>query len=209
MDKMRISNNGINLIKKYEGCRLVAYKPVAAEKYWTIGWGHYGADVTQGMKITQAKADELLISDLTVYEAHVRRICNYLDLNQNQFDALVSFTYNCGSGNLLKLTKNQSRSSKEIAEHIEAYNKGANNQVLAGLVRRRKEEKELFLRKEEAMADVPELTIQEKVKEIERIAALDDNTGLYFQFYRYSIPLIDKLYAICVDAEKWRNQAKN
>ena len=62
---------------------------------------------------------------------------------------------------------------------------------------------------EKAMADLPELTIQEKVKEIERIAALDDNTGLYFQFYRYNIPLIDKLYAICVDAEKWRNQAKN
>lgn len=49
-----------------------------------------------------------------------------------------------------------------------------------------------------------ELTTQEKVKEIERIANLDDNTGLYLQFYRYSIPLIDKLYKICQDAENWR-----
>lgn len=54
-----------------------------------------------------------------------------------------------------------------------------------------------------------ELTIQEKVKEIQRIAVLDDNTGLYFQFYRYNTALIDKLYYLAVDAEKWRNQAKN
>ena len=188
---MRISNNGIELIKKYEGCRLTAYKPVASEKYWTIGWGHYGADVTQGMTITQARADELLKSDLTVYEAHVNRICNYLDLNQNQFDALVSFTYNCGSGNLLKLTKSQSRTCEEIAEHIEAYNKGANNQVLAGLVRRRKEEKELFLKEVET---VEEPTIQEKCKAIQEYYNLDENTTLYFQFYRYNVALIDKLY---------------
>lgn len=48
------------------------------------------------------------------------------------------------------------------------------------------------------------MDIQEKVKEIQRIAVLDDNTGLYFQFYRYSVPLIDKLYKLAVDAEKWR-----
>ena len=153
--------------------------------------GHYGADVTQGMTITQEKADELLRSDLTVYEADVNRICNYLDLNQNQFDALVSFTYNCGSGNLLKLTKSQTRTCKGIAEHIEAYNKGANNQVLAGLVRRRKEEKELFLREVE---QVQELTIQEKCKAIQEYYKLDENTTKYFEFYRYNVALIDKLY---------------
>ena len=142
---MRISENGINLIKNFEGCRLKAYKPVAGEQYWTIGWGHYGPDVTQGMTITQEKADELLRSDLLTYEAHVRRICNYLTLNQNEFDALVSFTYNCGSGNLSKLTKSQTRTKEEIAEHIEAYNKGAGGVTLAGLVKRRKAEKELFL----------------------------------------------------------------
>lgn len=142
---MNISERGLNLIKNFEGCRLKAYKPVASEKYWTIGWGHYGPDVSQGMVITQAQADAYLKQDIKTYEAHVRRICNYLDLNQNQFDALVSFTYNCGSGSLLKLTKSQTRTIAQIAEHIEAYNKGANNQVLAGLVRRRKAEKALFL----------------------------------------------------------------
>lgn len=110
-----------------------------------LAGGHYGADVTQGMTITQEQADNILIQDLKTYEADVRRICNYLDLNQNEFDALVSFTYNCGSGNLLKLTKSQTRTKQEISDHIEAYNKGANGLVLAGLVRRRKEEKELFL----------------------------------------------------------------
>lgn len=199
---MRISNNGINLIKKYEGCRLTAYKPVASEKYWTIGWGHYGADVTQGMMITQERADELLKSDLTVYEAHVNRICNYLDLNQNQFDALVSFTYNCGSGNLLKLTKSQSRTCQEIAEHIEAYNKGANNQVLAGLVRRRKEEKDLFLKEVEQVAD---LTIVDKEQKIKEVMNIESRTIDWIEDYKWGVPyLIDKMYKVCVDAENWR-----
>lgn len=107
--------------------------------------GHYGADVTQGMTITQERADELLKNDIVVYENHVNNICSYLDLNQNQYDALVSFTYNCGSGSLLQLTKNKTRTLLQISEHIEAYNKGAGGVILAGLVRRRKEEKELFL----------------------------------------------------------------
>lgn len=141
---MKTSQKGIDLIKNFEGCRLAAYKPVAGEQYWTIGWGHYGPDVTQGMTITQDMADNLLVSDLVKYENEVERIAGYLNLNQNQFDALVSFTYNCGSGNLKKLTKNQTRTAKEIAEHIEAYNKGASG-VLPGLVKRRKAEKELFL----------------------------------------------------------------
>lgn len=151
--------------------------------------GHYGEDVKQGMTITQAEADNMLVNDLKQYEADVRRICNYLDLTQNQFDALVSFTYNCGSGNLIKLTKNQTRTKKEISEHIEAYNKGANGIALAGLVKRRKEEKELFLMEEEK-----ELTIQEKCKIIQDYYNLDENTTLYFQMYRFNVPLIDKLY---------------
>lgn len=151
--------------------------------------GHYGADVTYGMTITQEQADKMLQDDLKKYEADVRRICNYLDLNQNQFDALVSFTYNCGSGSLIKLTKNQTRTTKEISVHIEAYNKGANNQILAGLVRRRREEKELFLMEEEK-----ELIVAEKLEEIKKYYGIDDNTCSYFLFYRYGVALIEKLY---------------
>lgn len=149
------------------------------------------------MTITQAEADSLLLNDLKQYEADVRRICNYLNLNQNQFDALVSFTYNCGSGNLLKLTRSQTRSIKEISEHIEAYNKGANNQVLAGLVKRRKEEKELFLMEEER-----ELTISEKLEEIKKYYVLDDNTCNYFLYYRYGVALIEKLYYRIKNSQK-------
>ncbi|TKH42069.1 hypothetical protein C1I60_22490 [Paenibacillus terrae] len=67
----KISEAGLHLIKNSEGCRLEAYKPVATETYWTIGWGHYGPDVKQGMTITQAKADVMLVEDLAKYEAYV------------------------------------------------------------------------------------------------------------------------------------------
>ena len=142
---MKISEKGLALIKSFEGCRLTAYKPVAGEKYWTIGWGHYGADVKEGMTITQARADELLELDIVAYENEVEKTCKYLNLNQNQFDALVSFTFNCGAKNLQRLTADKTRTKEEIAEHITAYNKGAGGVVLAGLVKRREAEKELFL----------------------------------------------------------------
>ena len=137
---MDISSKGLNLIKKYEGCRLTAYKPVAAEKYWTIGYGHYGPDVRAGMKITQAQADAYLRNDVAKFVADVN--CLGRDWNQNQFDALVSFTYNCGKGNLVTLTTG--RNAAQIADHILLYNKGAGGVVLQGLVRRRKEERALF-----------------------------------------------------------------
>lgn len=137
---MKTSQNGINLIKQFEGCRLTAYKPVAAEKYYTIGYGHYGADVAPGMKITQAQADAFLVSDLQKFESAVN--ATGLKLNQNQFDALVSFAYNCGAGNLKKLVTG--RTLTQIADAMLAYNKGS-GKVLPGLVRRRQAERTLFL----------------------------------------------------------------
>lgn len=136
---MDITQNGINLIKKYEGCRLKAYKPVITEKYFTIGYGHYGADVRQGMTITQAQADAYLKQDLS---ASVKAV-NALEkgFNQNQFDALVSFCYNCGSGNLKSLCNG--RSIDQIGDKIILYNK-AGGKVLNGLVKRRKEEQALY-----------------------------------------------------------------
>lgn len=139
----KLSEKGYTLIKKYEGCRLKAYKPVQAEKYWTIGWGHYGADVLEGMTITQEQADKMLVEDMKRYELYTNTYCSHLTLNQNQFDALVSICYNCGPGNLQKLIKN--RTIEQIANAIETFCcKGADGKTLAGLVRRRKEEKELF-----------------------------------------------------------------
>ena len=137
---MKTSQNGINLIKQFEGCRLTAYKPVAAEKNWTIGYGHYGPDVAPAQKITQAQADAYLAQDLERFEKAVNS--TGLALNQNQFDALVSFTYNCGAGNLKKLIAN--RTLPQIADALLSYNKGS-GKVLAGLTRRRQAERTLFL----------------------------------------------------------------
>lgn len=140
----KISQSGLSLIKSFEGCRLTAYKPVPTEKYWTIGWGHHGPDVKQGMTITQAEADALLVKDLAKFEAYVNDPANVpvtAKLNQNQFDALVSFCYNCGPGNLKKLCAG--RTIEQIAQNITAYNKAGGN-VLKGLVRRREAELTLF-----------------------------------------------------------------
>lgn len=138
----KTSQKGVDLIKQFEGCKLKAYKAVATEKYYTIGYGHYGADVKSGMTITKAKAEEILKTDLRKFEEAV--VCTGLNLNQNQFDALVSFTYNCGEGNLKKLINN--RSLSQIADAILLYNKSG-GKVLAGLQRRRAAERNLFLNK--------------------------------------------------------------
>jgi len=145
---MRTSKNGIELIKRFEGCRLKAYKAVVSEKYYTIGYGHYGYDVTQNMSITIDQAESLLTQDLAKYESVVNThmVLHYPDMNQNQFDALVSFTYNCGISNLYKLTASGIRNYKVIADKMLLYNK-AGGKVLKGLINRRKAERDLFLRK--------------------------------------------------------------
>lgn len=142
---MKISGQGITLIKSFEGCRLAAYKAVSTEKYYTIGWGHYGADVKAGQTISQDEADALLLSDLQQFERYTNHYTASLKLNQNQFDALVSFCYNCGPGTLKKLVAG--RTPEEIAEHITDYNKSG-REVLKALERRRKTEKELFCKGE-------------------------------------------------------------
>ena len=139
---MQTSQNGIDLIKSFEGCRLIAYKPVAAEQYYTIGYGHYGPDVKKGQTITQAQAEALLKTDLTRYEGYVKQYAKF-SMNQNQFDALVSFCYNCGAGGLQTLVKN--RPLATVAEKMLLYNKGAGGVVLSGLTKRRQAERELFL----------------------------------------------------------------
>lgn len=138
---MKISQTGLNLIKSFEGCKLVAYKAVSTEKYYTIGYGHYGADVTKGMRITQTRADALLVSDLAKFEAKVNKYQEKYNFNQNQFDALVSFAYNVGS--IDGLTNNGKRTIAQISAKFAAYNKSG-GKVLAGLTKRRAAEKKLF-----------------------------------------------------------------
>lgn len=145
MAAMKISEQGIALIKSFESCKLTAYKAVDTEKQYTIGWGHYGADVKAGQTISQDEADALLSSDLQQFVKYTNTYTKTLNLNQNQFDALVSFCYNCGPKKLKELVNG--RTPEEIAEHItDSAHTKSKGKVLNGLVRRRKEEKKLFCR---------------------------------------------------------------
>lgn len=136
-----LSSIGLNLIKSFEGCKLTAYKCLPTEKYYTIGYGHYGSDVTAGMKITKEQAEELLLQDCKKAIKHVNSFMSKYNFNQNQFDALVSFAFNVGSIN--QLTASGTRTLEQISSKITAYNKSG-GRVIAGLVKRRAKEKELF-----------------------------------------------------------------
>lgn len=138
---MKTSDEGIALIKQFEGLRLTAYKPLPSEKYYTIGYGHSGPDVKAGMRITILQAEKLLLKDLERFENAVNKIRN--DWTQGQFDALVSFAYNTGDKNLQKLCED--RTPRQIADALLLYNK-AGGKVMAGLSRRRAAERELFMR---------------------------------------------------------------
>lgn len=134
----KISAKGLQLLKQFEGCRLTAYWDVDG---YSIGFGHHAKDITKGMTIDQKAADEFLKKDIAKFEKAVNAL--KYDFNQNQFDALVDFAYNCGAGNLLKLTANNTRSIQQISYKIPAYCK-AGGVRLMGLVKRRNAEKALF-----------------------------------------------------------------
>ena len=140
---MKISNNCVELVKSFEGCYLHVYRCPA--NVLTIGYGHTGKDVKEGMTITQKQADLYLISDLSGSEKHVNEINDRYkyNFNQNEFDALVSFAFNVGSIN--QLTGNGKRSKKIIADKMLLYKK-AGGRVLKGLERRRNAERDLFLK---------------------------------------------------------------
>lgn len=138
---MTINHEGLELIKSFEGCRLTAYTCPAG--VLTIGYGHT-KNVKKNQKITLEQAEAYLLEDIKSSEAAVNKLLSvYPHMNINQYSALVSFTFNCGEGNLKKLTSG--RSLETIASKILLYNK-ANGQTLAGLVRRRKAEHDLFIK---------------------------------------------------------------
>ncbi len=141
---MNISQKGIDLIKNFEGCRLTAYRCPA--NILTIGYGHTGSDVVTGQKITQEQAEKLLKSDLLVHCNNVSRLVK-VPLTQNQFDALVSFEFNVGYGNFASSTMLKLLNQKKYREAAAQFDRWvyANRKVLAGLVKRRAAEKNLFL----------------------------------------------------------------
>ena len=139
---MKTSEKGIELIISFEGFSKRAFKCVPTEKYYTIGYGHYGKDVASDDTITKKAAIELLKKDLASFEKKVDKYNNVYHFSQNEFDALVSFCYNVG--NIDKLTVNGRRSKDEISDAMLRYTHSGGKE-LRGLVRRRTMERDLFL----------------------------------------------------------------
>ena len=142
---MLISRNGIELIKRFEGCKLTAYKCPAGKL--TIGYGHTGYDVTEGLTISQEDANDLLFDDVLCFENGVNNLVEGLDLSQGMFDALVCFAYNVGLTNLKKSTLLKLLKDGKVLEASEEFVKWnkSNGKVLDGLTKRRAAEADLFL----------------------------------------------------------------
>ena len=135
-----VSITGLVLIKNFEGLRLSAYKCPAGVP--TIGYGHT-KNVKMGDVITPDIADFYLYEDLQSSVKAVNEYDKIYNFTQNEFDALVSFAFNCGKGNLTKLTGKGTRNKALIGQKILEYNK-AGGKVLNGLVRRRQAEHDLY-----------------------------------------------------------------
>lgn len=136
---MKTSKKGLELIKKFEGLRLTAYKPMPHEEKYTIGYGHYG--VKEGTKITKEEAEQYLIKDIEKFENQVNKYQSIYNFNQNQFDALVSFAFNVGT--IKGLTDYGTRSKNDIGCEILLYHHSGGKNV-KGLADRRIAERKLY-----------------------------------------------------------------
>jgi len=143
---MQISQEGLALIKKFEGCELEAYKCPAG--VWTIGFGTI-KDVKEGDRITKDEANHLLEEEMIEYESYINDMVE-VELNQSQYDALCAWVFNLGPSNLgsstLLKVLNEGK-YEEVPQQMKRWNK-ANGEVLTGLIRRREAEALLFQGKE-------------------------------------------------------------
>ena len=143
---MKISLEGLSLIKKFEGCKLEAY--YCSGGVLTIGYGHTGG-VKETDVITQEEADKLLKGDVLKFEEYVEDNV-IVELDQSQFDALVAWTFNLGPGNLRESTMLKKLNEADYASvpsEMKRWNK-AGGKTLDGLIRRRNAEALLFQSKE-------------------------------------------------------------
>jgi len=137
------SQNGLNLTEQFEGLRLTAYQDSVG--VWTIGYGHTGNDVRPGLTITQQQANNLLMQDTQSAAAAVNRLVT-VAINQDEFDALVDFTFNLGQNALAGSTLLRKLNAGDFAGAAAEFPKWckAGGKVLQGLVRRRQAEQQLF-----------------------------------------------------------------
>ena len=147
---MQISARGLKLIADFEGLRLKAYPdPGTGNEPWTIGYGTTvypdGRKVKKGDVITQVQALDYLKQDVKKFATSVTQVVT-VPLNQNRFDALVSFTYNLGAGALARSSLLRKLNAREYEAAAAEFDKWvyAGGRVLPGLVTRRKAERELF-----------------------------------------------------------------
>lgn len=141
---MKVSEAGLALIRKFEGLRLSDY--ICPGGIRTIGYGHTGADVKQGMKISVDQANELLLGDVAKFERSVNELVT-VAMTQGMFDALVSFTFNLGAGSLKRsdlLRRLNSGDMIGAGDEFLKWNK-AGGKVLTGLTERRKAENRVFM----------------------------------------------------------------
>ena len=141
-NSMKTSGIGIELIKEFEGCRQVAYQDSVG--VWTIGYGHT-KDVYEGQLVIKKTCETMLAEDLEEFENYVESYVK-VELSQNQFDALVAWTFNLGPGNLSESTMLKKLNEGDydaVPDEMRRWNK-AGGEVLNGLVRRRDAEAELF-----------------------------------------------------------------
>lgn len=146
---MKINDRGLALIKRYEGLALEAYRCPAS--ILTIGYGHTGSDVREGMVITPGEAERFLLADLARFENGVSAILGLTPTTPDQYSALVSFAFNLGLHSLLKSTlmkKHKARDYQAAADQFRSWNKARVNGhlvPLAGLTARREAERKLYL----------------------------------------------------------------
>jgi lysozyme len=139
---MKISQEGVDLIKHFEGCELEAY--LCPANVWTIGYGHT-FNVKEGDVIDQEAAEALLIEDLEEFEGYVISMVE-AELEQHQFDALVSWTFNLGPANLKEstmLNRINYGPLSDVPFQLQRWNR-AGGKVLDGLVKRRAAEAALW-----------------------------------------------------------------
>jgi len=139
---LKISQRGIDLIKRFEGCELEAYQDLVGK--WTIGYGHT-KEVSEGMRITKDQAEHMLTEELKEFEGYINNYV-FVDLEQNQFDALTSWVYNLGPTNLRNSTMLKVLNAgkyTEVPYQMKRWNR-AGGRVSKGLTRRREAEARLF-----------------------------------------------------------------
>ena len=143
---MKVSPNGIAVLHHFESCALKAYPdPATGGDPWTIGWGHTGPGISKGLRWDQRTADLVFSQDLQRFEKGVLALVA-AGINQGQFDALVSFAYNVGLGNLRTSSLLRMFNAGELdlaAAQFSRWNQAA-GKVMKGLIRRRAAEAALF-----------------------------------------------------------------